>query len=146
MDIMSRVQSDGSEQNQGSVTAAVDQNSLQDSVMMDEAAIAAIHAAKMLNASLLLADHERAYVNLKAEYDTLLSSFNQQHATLATSCENISQLQEKIVSLNEELTTQRENAIRETRRSKNWEDKDRDSQERLARMEVEADSLRQEVR
>lgn len=115
-------------------------------IIEDAAAVAAVHAAKTLNASLLSIDRERAYMLLKAEHDSLSASFKNQQDLLGDSREKVSELQRQIVLLDEELVTQREIALRETRRSKNWEEKDKDSQERLARVEVEADSLRQEIR
>ncbi len=111
-----------------------------------DAAAAAVRAAKSLNASLLTADREREHASLKAEYESLMASFTKQQGVLSESREKISELQRQIINLDEEVVSQKENAVREGRRSKNWEEKDKDNQERLARVEVEADSLRQEVR
>ena len=130
--------------NQGEGSNTAERTSTDELKTMDAAA--AVRAAKTLNASLLSADRERAYVLLKAEHDSLTASFKQQQILFDESREKIVELQTKVVSLNEESVSQRENALREARRAKNWEDKDRDGQERLARVEVEADSLRQEVR
>jgi len=106
---------------------------------MDDATATAVGTANTFNASLLTAARDE-------EYETLLASFKQQQVLLDESRGKISELQIKITTLDEEVILQKDNALREARRSKNWEEKDRDSQERLARVEVEADSLRQEIR
>ena len=131
--------------NQGEGSNTAERTSTDELKTMDAAA-AAVRAAKTLNASLLSVDRERAYVLLKAEHDSLTASFKQQQILFDESREKIVELQRKVGSLDDESVSQRENALREARRAKNWEDKDRDGQERLARVEVEADSLRQEVR
>ena len=118
---------------------------LPDDLSMTDAAADA-DAAKTFNESFLPSHRERDYILLKEEYDALYLSFKQQQVLLQGSRDQISELQRQVVSLDEELATQRENTLRETRRSKSLEEKDRDSQERLARVEIEADSLRQELR
>ena len=111
------------------------------------AAVAEAQAqADALNANLLASQQERKYASLEDK-----------HQALATTCSNqeflITELQGKVAELKSQVnikeaavTAASEQAESEAKRASTAEEREKDVNERMARIDAEADSLRQEIR
>jgi len=106
----------------------------------------AITASSALNNALRLADRERAYLSLKEDYDALSLTCTSQQGQITSLQAKIADLQAQCSERVDQVATAQEKADRAARRVQAMEEKERDTNERMGRMEIEADSLRQEIR
>jgi len=109
----------------------------------DEAA--ALASADALNSSLLQSDHERSYITLKDQYDILSDTCSKQQSEISSHQGLILELQRNLRERNGEVATVSEKSDVETRKRETAEEAAKNSRERATLMEVEADSLFQQI-
>ena len=103
-------------------------------------------ASTALNTALIFADHERSYLGLKEEHGELSKTCSNQRSQITSLQLTISDLQSKLSERDGELGLAKEKLESYGRKVVNLEEKEKERSERIDRIEIEADSLREEIR
>lgn len=106
----------------------------------------AIAMADELNASLLQSDHEHKLSSLQQNHDILNSTCSKQQKQISELQAKVSDLQSALGEKSELLEKQKQIVERAGKRAENAQEMEKDANERMARFEVQSDSLRHEIR
>ena len=106
----------------------------------------ALANADALNSSLLRNDMERSYVTLKEKHDRLKQESSGQVSQISSLQEKVDKLQKQLNEKDDSLAKAVHMTEMEKRKSNSLEAEERSASERMTRMEVEADSLFQQIR
>jgi len=99
-----------------------------------------------LNANLLASEQERNYASLQSKHESLSKTCSNQESQLSALQSKITELQSQVSAKDATLALAVEKAESEGKRACKSEEREKDVSERMARVDVEADSLRQEMR
>ena len=110
------------------------------------AATSAIAQANALNANLLASQAERSYANLESKNQELTEKCQSHQTTIASLNDKILELQQELKIKSEESEKFQGKNKEDAKKLETSQERERDANERMARIDVEADSLRQEIR
>jgi hypothetical protein len=102
--------------------------------------------ADELNLSLLQSDHERQLHSLQQNLDVTNQTCQQQQTTISELQAQISKFSSDIVEKDEWIRIEKDKVSKEKERADTAVEHENDANERMARIQVEGDSLRQEIR
>ena len=109
-------------------------------------AASAVAQSDALNATLLASQAERTVANLQTKNKSLTQQTNSYQSEIGSLNDKLTELQNALKTKLEEADKIGEQAKSERVKLKVAEERERDVTERMARADVEADSLRQEIR
>ena len=107
---------------------------------------AATHESQAITQSLLLADHETAHQTLLAQHDALTLQHQSSQDTVAKLTKSIHELKEQLTKQEQMVNDAKLQKTVEEQRANECRVVEGEVKERLARVEVENDGLRQEIR
>lgn len=110
------------------------------------AATSAIAQANALNANLLASQAERSYANLESKNQELTEKCQSHQTTIASLNDKILELQQDLKIKSEKSDKLQGKTKEDAKKLETSQERERDANERMARIDVEADSLRQEIR
>jgi len=108
-----------------------------------EAEAVAVSAA--LNRNLLASEQERSYASLRSKHDTLNTKHNERESLVSSLEGKISDLQQQVTEHSAALSSANNKAEDGAKKATKAEERERDANERMARVHLEADALRQEI-
>jgi hypothetical protein len=102
--------------------------------------------SELMTKDVLLADQERAYQSLQKAHEDLLSQKETQDGALKTLQTSYKELESNMIQTEDRAREARLAKETEERNASQWRKVEAEGKERMARVEVENDSLRQEIR
>ncbi len=131
---------------EGTSTSTESTSKMNSSTEENESTKAAMSTADALNLSLLQSDQERNVNSLQRNQEVLTETCNKQQNQITELTRKISELQAAVLEKEEMLGSERKNRDDERKRADGAVEMEKDANERMSRMQVEADALRQEIR
>lgn len=102
--------------------------------------------ADAMNARLLAAEQERRFLSLQEKYDSISKDLREKSETISSLEQTNMDLQSKVKEKDGALNALQDIVAKATRRAENAEEREKEINTRMARVAVETDSLREEIR
>ena len=102
--------------------------------------------ADAMNARLLAAEQERRFISLQEKYESVSNDLREKSETISSLEQTNVDLQSKMKEKDVALSSLQDLVAKATRRAENAEEREKEINERMARVAVETDSLREEIR
>lgn len=102
--------------------------------------------ADAMNARLLAAEQEQRFISLQEKNESISKDLREKSEAISSLEQSIMDLESKLKEKDVALSSLQDSVAKVTRRAENAEGREKEINERMARVAVETDSLRQEIR
>lgn len=102
--------------------------------------------ADAMNARLLAAEQERRFLSLQEKNESISKDLRAKSEVVSSLEQSIIDLESKVKEKDVALSSLQDSVAKATKRAENAEEREKEINERMARVAVETDSLRQEIR